>query len=180
MMFSRRGIAKPGALSAAAVGLLGIFIATAVTVMDWALDEPSRHIERTQAEDLLSRAAVLAQAGNSTGLCQTVAATSATCRSLLDYTESKGWEAGADPPRVVDTRRYPKTSHTSETLVLRVAGVRADGSHYESDFPVIRTPEGEIRSTAPVYWSGVVFDESQIECNQADGDACAQDIISPP
>jgi hypothetical protein len=180
MMPGKRRIAQPAALVAVAAGLLVASISTAVAVNNRATDGPAPGIERAEAEDLLSRAVRLAQAGDFAGLCQSVGTASGMCRSMLDYTTSEGWLPGTGTPIVTDVRRYPDSSHGVETLVLHVAGVRADGSRYETDFPVIRTDAGEVTSTAPVYWSGMTFNGSQVTCDQASNEVCARNQVSPP
>lgn len=180
MMPGKMRFALPASLAAVAAGVLAASLSTAVAVDNRATDRPARGIERAEADHLLSQAARLAQAGDFAGLCQSVATAQGPCRSLLDYTKSKGWLPGTNAPIVISERRYPGSDHGQETLVLHIAGARSDGSRYETDFPVIRTDVGEIKSIAPVYWSGMIFDGSQLRCDQGSNEACVRDQASPP
>lgn len=51
--------------------------------------ESPRHIQPSEAEELLSEAVALAQAGTFTDLCQTAGSRS-NCRSILEFTTSEG------------------------------------------------------------------------------------------
>jgi hypothetical protein len=106
---------------------------------------------RAEAEAVLDHAVRLAQAGDLTGLCQSVAAASGICRNLAEGARESGWAPGPERPDVVSV------SHRGTgTTVLRLRGTRADGSLFESDFGVSRDQRG-LRSTTPVYWSGVTI-----------------------
>jgi hypothetical protein len=178
-MPSKRTITQPTVVAAAVAGLL-VASSTAVVMNKQANGGPAPGIERAEANDLLSRAVRLARAGDFAGLCQSVGAAAGPCRSILDYAMSEGWLPGNSIPTVTGVRRYPDSGHGQETLVLHVAGVRSDGSHYETDFPIVRIATGEVRSTGPVYWSGMIFDGSSAVCDQKAAEVCAQDEVSPP
>lgn len=161
-------------------GLLVAAVSGAVVISVRASHGPARGVERAEAEGLLARAVRLARAGDLTGLCRSVADAPGPCRSILDYTRSKAWVPGVDAPVVVEVRRYPGSDHGEATLVLRVAGSRADSSHYETDFPVIRNETGAVKGIAPVYWSGMSFDGSRSTCDHAADEACARYRVATP
>lgn len=167
-----------GSLSALAAGaaLLGI-LSTAVIVSAKSTSDRTRRIESADARELLSETVRLARTGNFANLCQEVAARSTICRSLLSYTTSENWLPDNDDPTIVSIVRYPATSNSEESLVLHLKGKRADGMTYESDFPVIRASGGEVKSPAPIYWSGITFVGSLENCRQQDGEACGQNQL---
>lgn len=172
--------ALPISLTAVAAGVLAASLAIAAVMTDRVADRPAPGIERAEADHLLSQAVRLAQAGDFAGLCQAVAAAQGPCRALLDYTKSQGWRPGTSTPVVINERRYPGSDHGKQTLVLHLAGTRSDGSHYEADFPVIRDHVGQVKGMAPVYWSGMTFDGSQLRCVQGSNEACVRDQAPPP
>jgi hypothetical protein len=171
-MPGKRRFARPAALAAVAAGILGVSVYAGTAVNGQASGPPAPGIERAEADALLARTVQLAQAGDFAGLCQAVAPSAGPCRSLLDYTKSQDWLPGTSTPAVTNARRYPASSQSPETLVLHVTGVRFDGSRYETDFPVIRTDTGDVKSVTPVYWSGMKFASPQLTCGQV-GEACA-------
>lgn len=101
-----------------------------------------------EAAQLLSRTAEFAKAGDLTGLCEAVAAAEPNCKAMLQTAGTPGREA----PSIIGSRVA-----SDQTMVLEVAGTRADGTPYTADFAVIRNRSGEVASMTAVYWSGVVF-----------------------
>lgn len=132
-----------------------------------------RPIETSEAEELLSVAVDLAQAGRFADLCQTAGSRS-NCRSILEFTTSEGWLPNDEMPLVVGVKHYPATDTGVEHLVLRVQGRRADGATYETDFPVIRADDGKAVSLYPTYWSGMDFSASANACTRQVSEVCAQ------
>ncbi|WP_223874227.1 hypothetical protein [Salinispora mooreana] len=141
--------------------------------------ESPRQIQLREAEELLSEAVDLAQAGKFADLCQT-AGSQSNCRSILEYTTSEEWLPNDGMPRVMAVKRYPASNTHAEHLVLRVKGSRADGTTYETDFPVVRADDGEAVSLYPIYWSGMAFSASADACSRQVGKACAQTQIDAP
>lgn len=130
-------------------------------------DGPDLPIEQYQAEKLLYQAVRLAQAGDFAGLCQSVATTPGPCQFLLQSARDAGWEPGPDIPQVIGTTRRPGS------LLLHLAGTRADGSSYTADFEVVHQG-ADLRARTPVYWSGVqvsqgecITSANQVECTGA-------------
>lgn len=172
------------AVAIAGVALTGSLIAIAVT--DDSPMHPSQYppIAERDATKLLAKTVRLAQAGDFARLCQAVAESpEGRCRDLVDYAESEGMMPGPEAPRVLDAKRLPATDNQREHLVLRVAGVRADGSRYEADFPVTWV-DGQpgIKSPTPIYWSGVRFASAEpCEGPQPANEVCAQaEVEAPP
>jgi hypothetical protein len=64
-------------------------------------------------------------------------------------------------------------------LVLEVQGARADGTPYESDFPVLRSNSGAVESPSPIYWSGLIYSDTPTPCGKAPHQACASQTSQP-
>ncbi len=141
--------------------------------------ESPRQLQPSEAEELLSKAVALAQAGKFTDLCETAGSRS-NCRSILEFTTSEGQLPNDERPLVVGVKRYPATDTSAEHLVLRVQGRRVDGATYETDFPVARADDGEAVSFYPIYWSGMTFSAFAQWCSEQAGEACAQTRIDAP
>ncbi|MBP2329614.1 hypothetical protein JOF56_009999 [Kibdelosporangium banguiense] len=85
---------------------------------------------------------------------------------LLADTYRRGGGQDQRRPGIVGVSRYQEG--TGPMLVLRIVGVRADGSRYDSGFGVVRTNIGDDRdrlvSRTPIFWSGVNLWSSARPC----------------
>lgn len=121
----------------------------------------SRPIEKREAEKLLAKAVEYVRAGDFKGLCSAVALSDQSCMSEVYSAEQAGWRPTADTPGIVGSEDIPpKSANESPVLVLKLSGLRADGSRYQADFATMRsgysTP-GDIKVVTPIYWSGVTY-----------------------
>lgn len=104
---------------------------------------------RTEAEALLTKAYRLAQARDYAGLCQTVAQDRAACEQVLQWADIAHAAPSAEAPIVLGAAAAPATPTTQGAEVLRIQDT---GSASVSDFSVVRTTDGQIRSQNAVYW----------------------------
>lgn len=167
--------ARPGFRIAVAWALFGVFVLVA-TFVSLRQREPDEvlPVSRSDGEALLSETVRLAQAGDFTKLCQTIATSEGICGFLLDGARQAGRAPGPAGPEIVRV-----TDTAVDRLVFHLRGVRADGSSYTSDFPVTRDESGDLRSHTPVYWSGVRLDDS-ISCTSSPGRFECSGIAVPP
>ena len=105
---------------------------------------------------MLDRAVQLAQAGDFTTLCESVAAAVGNCQGLLQNAEDMGATPGALAPTVLSSSYFDKVNRTP-TRVLHLSGVTGEHKRYTADFAVIRDGSKGLRSLTVVYWSGVRF-----------------------
>jgi hypothetical protein len=158
-----------------AAGFLAVVSAiTAGPMETGSLDRP---ILRAEAETLLGQAVRLAQAGNYAELCETVAASHRMCRGQIDSARGAGWIPGQGHPEVRSATFREGRGGIRPMLVLEVAGTRADGSLYRSDFAVIRTETTRLGSLTAVYWSDVRVDPAS-PC-EAGSSPCAKADTTP-
>jgi hypothetical protein len=132
-----------------------------------------------EATALFERTVQLARTGKLEEICHEVAEIPQSCRSLLRDTLNTGWRPGPDKPEIVSV------SHPGEGFpptVLRVVGVRADGTSYDADFGVSRESSGRAVVHYPIFWSGVSYDYTTSEpCpDVGPNEVCARKTISPP
>jgi hypothetical protein len=118
--------------------------------------QPDQPITRAEAEALLDQAVRLAQAGDFTNLCESVASASGICRGLLQSAEDMDATPGSLAPTVLSSS-YVDKANSSPTRVLHLSGVTGENKRYNADFAVIRDGSKGLRSLTAVYWSGVRF-----------------------
>ncbi|GAB3501595.1 hypothetical protein [Amycolatopsis cihanbeyliensis] len=141
--------------------------------------EPLSPVQRAEAEAVLAEAVRLSQAGEYEALCAQLPDHRGMCDIFLRDASREGWKPGPRPPEVTATRRQ----EGDPELILELAGTRADGSRYETDFSVTRTEEGLV-ARFPVYWSPVNLVRGKSEpCDPPVGEheACRKAVdVAPP
>lgn len=165
-------VATAGAAGCAASGRPGP--APAALVTDPISDE--------QGRQLLARTAELAHAGDFDGLCRQVASSESLCQNQISLAHANGHDATAGTPSVLSSTLLPAAGPgVSPVRVLKVSGIRADGSVYTADFTAQRTDPASpdtIRSITPIYWSGVTY-QPACQATSGGGASCENTATSP-
>lgn len=164
MAAGRRAVRVSVASSVLAAIILAL---TMITV-----HEPDSHnqnpVSVSAAKALLIEAVRLAQAGDYTGLCQSVALDAGICQFLLTAARDQGLEPGRVMPDVLEVAR-PMEGRVS----LHLRGTYPDGTTYLSQFKVVRFPGGDageqVRSVTPVYWSPMSSTDWNGKCTHSQG-----------
>lgn len=149
-------MARNTVVSLGSIGFLvvGIILGAALATDHQPKPKEWPPVSRAEAEALFLQTARLAESGEYDTICRSVAETEQWCQSFVtDTVVYDHWVPGTEPPEIVGG--FYRDGRDPEFL-LRVKGVRLDGTTYYADFDAERrSSDGRVVSRIPVFWSGV-------------------------
>ena len=141
-------------VGSAVLVLVGIVVGALLTMTHPPKPKQWPPVSRAEAEALFLQTARLAEAGEYDTICQYIAEIQEECQSFVkDTVVYSHWVPGTELPQIVGGAYR---DGQDPRFMLRIKGVRLDGTTYYADFDAERrSSDGRVVSRIPVFWSGV-------------------------
>ncbi|MEV0202401.1 hypothetical protein [Nonomuraea sp. NPDC050691] len=116
-------------------------------------NQPQGPVQEPEAIALLNQVVQAANSENYAELCENLSGSSKMCQKLLADAKRQCLQPGPIPTWSVSE----PVSHDNDIKGwhLELHGKTGNGIQYVTDFMVIRDINGDVRTTTPVYWSGI-------------------------